>query len=576
MASALAPTWPPPEDVDLCANAWALKSPEERRDFCSLKGDCSVLYLKVATWVVSVKLKDDGTPLSGSDILEQQAQVRLRNLEWQLESPRRLLLSPEFCEQDDAIDFMLSMCARDPDDCADIFRAASNGEVSADPERNTMLSGRCSTWLRLAKELYTLVIASMVQRLRRRGEVRVDSRLSGVAKALETPPKAPLRSWPSKSSVLGLEKEWQRMPAEARVRATTLRESAFWFVQACDLAVSGNVLDALRRRGLGNAENALVRSRERSRLFAQLQIGEDDTLQLLPAFTAKPDALRLLIGLSVKRASEKDALLALAQDRGYEEAVKAGDAFSCSDGSASWVDIERVIATLMLAGLERRLAAQEAMHRAHQEGAARAAAARAAATLRRKEKARARKETLREESERRRKRAEQEEAERNAAEVARLWAEQDRARAERERAEAEAEAQERARMEADRLLEEAHLARVEILRARSEARRARAEAERAQAEVERARAETERVRAEAARLLAETVRSRAEEERLKAEAYRLRSEVSRSQERASLARLLSKLDCAGVMPWRVKNTFVDVDFAGLEVKGDLRFYAQDW
>jgi len=588
MACASTSAWPPAEEVERCANAWELMSNAERREFCSLKGDSSVVYLKVAIWVVSVKLKDDGTPLSAEDILEQQAQFRLRDLEWQLESPRRLLLSTEFCEQDDAVAFMLSLCARDAEECADILRAASNGEASADPEKNTMLSGRCSTWLRLAKELFTLVMAGMLLRLRRR-DVRVNSCLSCVAQALETPPRAPLRSWPSKSLALDLGKEWQRMPAEARVRATTLRENSFWFVQACDLAVYGNVLETLRRRGIGDAENALVRSRERSRLFSQLQIGDDDTLQLSTTFVAKPDALRLLLSLSVKRASDKDALLALAQERGYEEAIKAGDAFLCSDGSASWVDIERVIATLMLAGLERRLAAQEAMYRAQQEDAARAAATRASAAARRKEKAREAKAALRSESERQRRRAEQEQAERNAVEAARLWAERDRARAEqeiaeRDRARAEQEIAERertpsekqaesareeeeegARTEADRHLEEAHLARVQVLRARSEARRARVEERRTKAEAERLEAEA------AARVEDEAARSHAEEARLQVEAAHLRS-----QERANLASLLSKLDCEGIVPWRVKNTFVDVDFSGMEKVAGLRVYAQDW
>ena len=524
MARPLSPPWPHPDEIALCRGLWQESTPADRRQLCALRCGESVLYLRVCEAMLTMK--------GQADVQEERARYNLRGLTWKMQRPRELWLSLDVCDED-FFEGMLAMAARDLGERDEIRQHATSGRVGVDMDVYGMLSGRASTWKSYARDFYTLIVDALLQRAPQKGK---GAYAANIHAALTSPRATSLRSWPAKRAMAELREEWSGMSAEERVEMSALSRREYWFVQACDLSVMLRAVEGCDKEHAARAHAAARQERERFELCSSVEVSElEGVLHLSRAFVEKRDCLEQLLRRSVHHANEKTELARLALDADYEAAVTAQeDTPFFADPGATWKDVERVLATLLLEGLLQKAACarrvKEGLLSRAALAVAEAAARRQAANARKAARRRVRREETRAEEERLR-----EEEERRRAEEERLRAEAERLRAEEERQRGEEE------------------------RLRAEEVRQRAEEERQRAEEQRQRAEEQRQRAEEVRQRAEEVRQRAEEERHRAEEMRQLSMLEWQKERARIWTLLASAPQWQEVPWISRRTFVEVD-----------------
>jgi hypothetical protein len=370
--------WPTASERRDCVAEWQKATAEERRYISCLKCAASVRYLYVSEELLARRLSRAG-----------REAFRLEGLGWwSIENPQMLMLGEALCAAADAMAFMLKCCARTVSECREILQQAKSGRIAIDSAENVLLSGRCSSWEEHAREVYTLILHEMLQR-RDRASWRKQC-LANVHAALEGPRPSQRRSWPSKSELATLQAEWTELSTEERLEASAIAAGFFWFVQACDVAL---VARALKHADLADerADRRLLRkAREASRLLMNLEVtltGERQ-ITLLSEFVASPDCLELLQQKAVRHVKDKENLVSLALTISYEDLVSAGSPCLMAGLAATWLDLERIVATVLLENLVQRtglMSKLRAEMRAREvQDAERAAAVRHAAQQRRK------------------------------------------------------------------------------------------------------------------------------------------------------------------------------------------------
>jgi len=370
--------WPTASERQDCVAVWLKATAEERHYISCLKCPASVRYLYVGGELLARRLSRAGCEA-----------FRLEQLEWwSAADPQMLLLGKDLCAAADAMTFMLKWCARTDSECREILQQAKSGRLALDSAEKVLLSGRCATWEAYAREVYTLILHEMLQHMDRASWRK--QCLANVHMALAGPRPSQHRSWPSRSELATLQAEWAELSTEERLEASAIAAGFFWFVQACDVAL---VARALKHADLADARadrRLLRKAREASRLLTNLEVtltGERQ-ITLLPEFVESADCLELLQQKAVRHVKDKESLVSLALTTSYEDLVCGRAPSLMADAAATWLDLERIVATVLLENLVQRtglMSKLRAEMRAREaQDAERAAAVRRAAQQRRK------------------------------------------------------------------------------------------------------------------------------------------------------------------------------------------------
>jgi hypothetical protein len=339
--------WPAPATVQRCREAWANATPGERRQLTSLECNPSVFYLHAAEHLIVSRSSE-------TEEREGRAAFRLTGLEWKLTPPRLLVLGADFCGAGDSMDFALGLCAKTLDECLELVQQAKSGRVGFDTETNCLMSGRSGTWEQHAGDFWTLVVHDICLHLE---EATSRARCIGnVMAALAKPPPSARRSWPSKQTFAELKSTWARLDVEERVRMTMLSPNEYWFVQACDSAMVAATLLACKRESLRMNVSLLRNAREQSRIIANMDVRVDTGAVMLSSkYVMDPNCLDELHRKSMWHATEKLALVRLALCCRYEGLFEEGRPAIVADVASTWVDVERVVSTLVIESMLQRM-----------------------------------------------------------------------------------------------------------------------------------------------------------------------------------------------------------------------------
>jgi hypothetical protein len=518
--------WPAPGDVQNCRDAWRRASLDERRRLASIGGlggsavkasNATVLYLHLTDQMLAERSAVAENNL-GTEAAARAAQ-RLEGLVWHMDHPRCLQLGEAFCQADDSMDFALDHCVKTLEECLELVRHAKSGRIGFDVEAKVLITGRASTWAQHAQDCFTLMLYDILWHMDlAASQTRC---LRYITEALAKPPPSTKRSWPSKKAFGDLKVFWASLNLEARIRMTLVHPSEYWFIQACDVAMSSRTLREFRGKSLDLNLLVLERLRREARLVASLQVSgaPHPQISLSEAYVLAPDCLDDLYKKAVWHASEKVELVRKALCGNYEDLFQEGSLAPLAKSTSTWADVERVVATLVLEGLLVRYAVMlkmEDVQRQHSAAAARESAdLRAAAAQKRRERAKAKRDEAR--------------------------------------------------------LQAATMAAAEEERKRAEEERKCAEEDRQAAEEARVQAEAERQKAEELRRMQEDARVQAEVERRLAEERRA---LQRREEACVIRALLARAPCWDVSCLQVKHTFLD--FAEEPTGGGVPMPAWDW
>lgn len=308
-----------------------------------------VLYLRIAEkMLVARSSKEDET--------EGRSRFRLADLEWSMEHPRLLLLSPAVCEADDAMDFMLGLCLATTDECLELVQQAKSGRVGFDAETNALVSGRSSTWEQHARDFWTLVVHDICLHMESSGSHARCIR--NVKSALTKPVSSPTRSWPNKKTFSKLKESWARLDVAERVRMTTLSTNEYWFIQACDICLASGTLVACKKSSLGVDLPLLKSLRERSKIISNLEVNVDAVVRIMmsSAFVMDPRCLEELYSKAARQVTEKADLVRMALCYRYDGLLEEGSPALVANSTSNWTDMERVVATLVLECMLQRFA----------------------------------------------------------------------------------------------------------------------------------------------------------------------------------------------------------------------------
>lgn len=359
--------WPNSCDVNLCRHSWLEATPEERQLLCLVEGDLVILNLRLAEELLSTKLAHT-TAVSAGDAPKAVALAKFKSgmseVSWNVkEQPRTAMLSLRFCAEPEALDAMLMQCTGDYQEYLEIMAGCY-----AKQNLVKLLQQRCCRgWEGLATTFFTVLLAQMVTRCRKRLTAR--GRMDSVFRVLDEPAAAPkLRSWPSKRVLDEVRKSWALLAPAERVRACRLEGAAVWYIRACDLAIG---TQALRRANDLSAAAQYLSEHQRLRIDALLGLDCDSepVLTLHETFAAESGCLEHLLRHASHCLSERARLLAAAQDGDALLASAAQAERSpgerASPSAADWAGLVRVVSTLMLDSylrwqVQERTRAQEA------------------------------------------------------------------------------------------------------------------------------------------------------------------------------------------------------------------------
>lgn len=358
--------WPQAQDEARCRTVWKGASLEERRNLCCLQSDTAVLYLSSLRWLLMRQSEELGSEQHGEALHEdaQWKKMRLHDAEWRLTPPLLLRFSEGFCTQDDAVDFMIDKAADSMEDWLQILSQSARGVVQL--TRDHLDEGL----QRLAREVYTIMLACIIVHVKRY-DYRIRTSLGNVVTALKRPREINLRSWPSKKAMGDLTATWATLSMNDRIKASGLAPAVYWFIQACDKVVSSSLQYCYERKGLGPCQEVLLAARERTELLSRLDVDVGCVLRLSPELAGSPRCLSLLHRLSLKTAVEKEILLRIATGEGYQSVVLSDETYVSKGGPRTWEDIERILATLFLAGLLQnveQLECHRKLHRTEEAG----------------------------------------------------------------------------------------------------------------------------------------------------------------------------------------------------------------
>ena len=329
----------------------------ERRHFTSIACDSVVLYLSITEQILVARS-------SIEEEKQARSRFRLDDLQWSImQRPRLMMISSAACEANDTMDFMLNLCLKTADECSKLVQQAKSGNVGVNMETDTLMSGRSFTWEQYATDFWTLVVHDITLLLEALGSYA--QCIQNVRAALSKPPPSSTRSWPAKKNFAKLKETWDRLSVGDRIRMTTLSSNEFWFVQACDAVVAAETIAACKRRNLRVNIHVLVETfRERSGIIASLDVIMDSNdimdpnarIEMNANFVMNPGCLDELYKKSVRHITEKVEMVRLALCGRYECLLQDGAPNLAADTSSTLADVERVVATLVLACMLQRFA----------------------------------------------------------------------------------------------------------------------------------------------------------------------------------------------------------------------------
>jgi len=359
--------------VQRCRETWTKVTAKERRDLTMIACVDVVAYLHDADEQLSSV--DAGQVLrrrQAPSLPTPREIFRLRGLEWSEWSgdrPRVLRLGGDVCGAEDGMDFMLETCVKTTEELLDVARRTASGRSSFE-----------LSWGAYAREFFSLVIHDMLTHMDRAASH--DRGLRSVRAALTPPSPSKTRSWPPKRVFAELKEAWVGMDCDERLGATMLSASAYWFVQACDVAM---VTTALKRTAGQSAKTSLMaleKLRTQSKLLGNLEVQESPqpVMLLKRDYIMEKGCLDELYGMSVRQGTEKDDLVEKASLGCYEELFHPLLPDMAATSRSTWRDVERVAATLILDGFIQR----HELKRRHLEATAALAASSQEAALKKK------------------------------------------------------------------------------------------------------------------------------------------------------------------------------------------------
>lgn len=312
---------------------------------------------------------------------------RTDQFEWRMAPPRTLLPSRLLCEQDDAMDFALSLCVSSVGELEGLLKEVRSGRISAVSSRFP------STWKEWAGLVYTFLVVETIVRIDAHAFLEV-CRIN-VQHALTRPPPSKLRSWPPKKLFGDLKKRWEAMDVEQRVRMTLLSSREYWFIQACDFATVNATLRTMESEIADVTVAGLETARKATDLLTHLEVKVEPVLELFlsAAFVMQVGCLDKLYQKASWHATEKDVLLRHALCFPNDALFHEKPVLICAMATASWTDLDRVVSTLLLEGILQRYAMEVQFEQAraeHEEKiASEAELSRQAASKKRQERKRA-------------------------------------------------------------------------------------------------------------------------------------------------------------------------------------------
>jgi len=322
----------------------------ERIEFTSLTCSAIVLYLRLA----------EQTLVSRSTKQEEKLArrtFRLEGLGWIVTYPRLLLLGRDICRAEDGMDFMLSQCTGTLEECLSLVQQAKSGRVGVDLKLNVLMTGRSSSWAEHARDFCTLVIYDIISHMNGGVASRLQC-IRGLRVALTKPPLSTRRSWPAKKTFLEVKANWSQLNVGERIFMTTLSNSEYWFIQACDVAVATVTKVELSKQIFNVEEQLLEKLRERFKLLASLdvRVAPVARIELTPEYVMNSSCLDELYKKSVWHTPEKERLVRTALCFRYESLFLKGVPAIVAHSSSTWADVERVVATLLLECILQRYA----------------------------------------------------------------------------------------------------------------------------------------------------------------------------------------------------------------------------
>ena len=342
-------SWPSPDEARRCRAAWRRASTDERSALLTLACNATVLYLRVAGHRLAALRSIDQAPSLDDEQAVREA-CRVGEFEWSLQPPRTLTPSRLLCEQEDTMDLALSLCVPTLGELEALLIEVRSGRISAVSSRFP------STWREWAGQIYTFLVIETIVRIDAPAFLEV-CRLN-VQYALTKPPPSKLRSWPPKKLFGELKRSWDKMDVEQRVRMSVLSSKEYWFIQACDFATVNATLLMMQSKNAGVTLAGLETARKGTHLLTNLDVKVDPVLEIFlsASFVVDSGCLDSLYRRAVWHAADKDALLRQALCFPNDALFQQEPVAICAFKTATWVDIDRVVSTLLLEGILQRYA----------------------------------------------------------------------------------------------------------------------------------------------------------------------------------------------------------------------------
>lgn len=342
--------WPSPQVAASLQGAWRSATPDERKYILGISCGCSVTYLRISEVMLASRSTRD-------EIERAREEYMLNDLEWAMERPRSVSPGREVCEDDAFMDFLVEFCRMPNSEVIDLVQHSKSPLVPVDRIQRKLSSGRATTWEGFARDFWAVLLFDMSTHTEAASNRRLCFEI--IKTLLEKKDVQPARrSWPTQRTLQEVREEWETLSLEDRVKLTNMTSSEYWFVQACDLAMTCSNFRSLKKLGLQLAEDSVMfRPEIQGTIISNLrvEVGPELYLMLSEEFLAQPDCLKLLIDKSLRSAAEKDALLAIVYSFRFECIFESGVLKEEFQAESSWARVERIVATLLLDHLLRRL-----------------------------------------------------------------------------------------------------------------------------------------------------------------------------------------------------------------------------